>query len=188
MKTPARRSVLRSLLSVFLVANLPSVSRAGVGRCAHCGCNPNRCRKVCRLVREDRKITTTCWGVKCEDVCIPNPSTPECKHCETVCGCGPNDTGVDSQPKRLVWTSWLPGSGAEIITKRKLMKKTVTKTVPSFKWVVEDACPQCIAALAPTEVPPGIAILPAPQVEGVQVLVSLVSVAEEPGAKRINDK
>lgn len=170
MKTPARRSVLRSLLSLLLAANLPSVSRAGVGSCAHCGCSSSRCKKVCRLVREDRKITTTCWGMKCEDVCIPNPSTPECKHCETVCGCRPDEKDIITQPKKRVWTTWIPGAGGEIVTKRKLMKKTVTKSVPSFKWVVEDACPQCLAAIEPATVPAGITIPPAPRIEGVEVL------------------
>jgi hypothetical protein len=114
--------------------------------------------------------------MKCEDACIPNPSTPECRHCETVCNCGPDEKGICTRPKKLVWTSWIPGSGAEIITKRKLMKKTETKTVPSFKWVVEDACPQCIAALEPTPVPQGTKIPPAPQVDGAQFLVSHASV------------
>jgi hypothetical protein len=36
----------------------------------------------------------------------------------------------------------MPGS-AKVHTKKKLMKKTVTKKVPSHKWVVEDLCDNC---------------------------------------------
>lgn len=67
--------------------------------------------------------------------------------------------------------SWIPGCDPEIVTKRKLMKKTITKTVPSFKWVVEDACPQCIAAINPVIVPKGTKLPTAPEVDGALLLV-----------------
>jgi hypothetical protein len=172
MKTSTRRMVLRSLLAASLSAGLPAVVMAGAGCCAHCGRSPIQCQKICRLKKEDRKITTTCWGMECEDFCVPGPSTPDCQQYEMVCAKGPEDKKICAQPKRLVWTSWIPGCDAEIFTKRKLMKKTVTKTVPSFKWVVEDACPQCIAAIEPVAVPKGVKIPPAPQIDGARILVS----------------
>lgn len=43
------------------------------------------------------------------------------------------------------------------------MKKTVTKTVPSFKWVVEDLCADCEAKTQDAVVPPGIAVPPPPK-------------------------
>ncbi len=172
MQIQTRRMVLRSLIAASVYAGLPAVARASEGCCSHCGCSSNRCRKVCRLVSEDRKITTTCWGMECEDFCVPGPSTPECKHCEMVCKNGPDDKQVCGQPKRLVWTSWRPGCGQEIHTKRKLMKKTVTKKVPSFKWVVEDLCVECTAKCEPISVPTGIKIPSPPNVVGTQVLVS----------------
>ena len=164
---------LRSLLAASVAAaGLPTAAMAGGGCCAHCGCGASRCRRICRLVREDRKITAICWGMECEDVCVNGPSTPDCKHCEVVCANGPGDQDICVNPKKLVWTSWIPGCGPDIFTKRKLMKKTVTKTVPSFKWVVEDACPQCIATLEPVSVPAGIEI-PAPRkVDGAMVIAS----------------
>jgi hypothetical protein len=51
-----------------------------------------------------------------------------------------------------------------------LMKKTVTKTVPGYKWVVEDLCPSCQAKCAQLTVPPATEVPPAPQLAGVPVL------------------
>jgi hypothetical protein len=113
-------------------------------RCARCG-GSGPCRKVCRLVVEEKSISDTCWGCKCEDYCLPGPSSPGCKHCEMVCGtCDTcRDTNaVHAQSKPFVWTHWIPGT-AKIYTKKKLMKKTVTMKVPSHKWVVEDLCAEC---------------------------------------------
>ena len=178
MQTQTRRMVLRSLLATSVASiyvGFPNEAIAGEGCCSHCGCVSNRCRKICRLVHEDRKITTVCWGMKSEDFCIPGPSTPDCKHCETVCSNGPDDQHTCFKPKRLVWTSWIPGCGTEISTKRKLMKKTVTTTVPSFKWVVEDSCPECMAEIKPIVIPAGTTVPPAPHVEGAVVVASKVT-------------
>ena len=172
MKSPSRRMVLRTLNAALITFGFPAIATAGDGCCAHCGCGANRCRKVFRLEKADRKITTTCWGMECEDFCVPGPSTPEYKQCETVCQNGPDDGNICHKPKKLVWISWIPGCDAEIFTKRKLMKKTVTTTVPSFKWVVEDACPQCVAKLQPLVIPPGTQIPAPPIVDGAVIVAS----------------
>lgn len=178
MQPQTRRTALRS----FLVASVattycgfPTKAIAGEGCCSHCGCRANRCRKICRLVQADRKITTTCWGMQCEDFCVPGPSTPDCRHCETVCSKEPDDKQICVKPKRLVWTSWIPGCGQEMFTKRKLMKKTVTTTVPSFKWVVENACPECMASLELILVPAGTTVPPVPQIDGAVIVASKTS-------------
>jgi len=173
MKSSSRRQFLGSMIAAAFAPVLATVGNAADRCCAHCGCSASRCRKVCRLVREDKKITTTCWGMQCEEICVPQPSTPECKHCETVCPKTPEDKNICAQPKKIVWTSWIPGCGADVFTKRKLMKKTVTKTVPSFKWVVEDACQQCISAIEPVTVPEGMAVPDAPEVEGAYVVAAI---------------
>jgi hypothetical protein len=111
--------------------------------------------------------------MQCEDICVPEPSTPNCKHSHTVCPKSPEDKDICAQPKKIVWISWIPGCGGEIVTKRKLMKKTVTTTVPSFKWVVEDMCPACTAQLEPVTVPAGTPIPAAPKSEGA-VIVAVV--------------
>ena len=169
MRIQTRRMLVRSFMAAGICAAFPGMALAGHGGCRHCGCNANRCRKVCRLVQVDRKITTTVWGMECENFCVPGPSTPDCKQCDMVGGTVPGDK-VCSKPKRIVWTSWIPGCGQEIHTKRKLMKKTVTKTVSSYKWVVEDLCSECTASVEPTVVPPGIKIPSAPQVNGARII------------------
>jgi hypothetical protein len=173
MKSSSRRLFLGSMITAAFAPVLSNVGNAADRCCAHCGCSANRCRKVCRLVREDKKITTTCWGMQCEEFCVPGPSTPDCKHCETVCPKTPEDKNICAQPKKLVWISWIPGCSADVVTKRKLMKKTVTKTVPSFKWVIENACQQCITAIEPVTVPEGMTVPDAPEVEGAYVVAAI---------------
>jgi hypothetical protein len=121
------------------------------GCCAHCACHTS-CQKVCRLICEEKKVEVLCWGCKCEDFCVARHSTPGCEHCETVCGdCGNGDAKAPhSEPKRFIWFDWIP-HGAQMYTRKKLMRKTETVTVPSYKWVVEDMCPECTAKLEATD-------------------------------------
>jgi hypothetical protein len=51
-----------------------------------------------------------------------------------------------AEPKGFVWYDWFPG-GAKIYTRTKLMRKTEKVTVPSYKWVIEDLCPECTTKL-----------------------------------------
>ena len=142
--------MVRSIQTVLCVSILyhlmfASHTLANDRCCAHCGCH-QRITKVCRLVREEKKITGTCWGVAEEAFCVNGPSCEGCHHCETICRKDRSDKAdakVCSKTKALTWTNWIPQSNASILTKKKLMKKTVTKSVPSFRWVVEDLCDQC---------------------------------------------
>jgi hypothetical protein len=59
---------------------------------------------------------------------------------------------------------WGPGGEGRIYTRTKLMKKTVTRKVPGYKWVVEDLCPSCVAALEAPAIPEGVAPPPVPPV------------------------
>jgi hypothetical protein len=160
---------------------LPAAS-GGDGHCNCCGCNAP-CQKVCRLVKEEKKVEIVCWGCKCEDFCIPAPSTPLCKHCEMVCG--EEDVGGGKgapcvQPKPFVWMEWLPGCGAQIHTKKKLMKKVVTKKILSFKWVVEDLCPQCEQKVAAAEFEPDHAIPLPPPVDAKILVGNRASIGDLP--------
>lgn len=114
---------------------------AGRCFCALCGCEP--CEKVCKLVREEKKVTVTCLGFKDEDFCVGGCSECVAQHCEMVCeeNCDPEK--ICSQPKRRVWYEWEPKNPPTIYTKRKLMRKTITKKIPTFKWVVVDLCEEC---------------------------------------------
>lgn len=136
-----RNLILASLSFVTLAGLLSNATvLAGDGCCAGCG---RQCdvAKVCRRVEDRKKITVTCWGLAEEDFCVPGPSIPECEHSEDVCetdGCC-----LHGCARSLVWIDWLPSDRASLFTRRKLRKKTVTKTVPAYKWVVEDRCASC---------------------------------------------
>jgi hypothetical protein len=144
----SRKNLLAVVLTTSLVVVNVAATCLAVGHkcCGHCGCEAE-CRKVCQLVCEEKKVEVICWGCQCEDFCLPGPGTPGCTHCEQVCAdCnGPCDcTKPHAEPKRFLWTSWLPSCG-ELHTKKKLMKKVVTKKVPTYKYVVEDLCATCAA-------------------------------------------
>jgi hypothetical protein len=78
----------------------------------------------------EKEITKVCWGYRCEQVCIPGPSS----FCGAVrhrddCGC---------------WTCWLwKPTCAEVITRRVPVKKEVRWKVPAVEWTVEERCCQC---------------------------------------------
>jgi len=104
---------------VLVATRLP----AGERGCARCGCNQD-CQQVCRLVQEDKKVEVGCWGCKYEDFCLPGPSQPGCKHCDTVCADCPlqgADPTISSQAKEFSWKDWIPGY-ASVHTRVKLMK------------------------------------------------------------------
>jgi hypothetical protein len=97
------------------------------------------------LVCEDKKVDVICWGALCEEFCIPCHGRKGCEHCEMVCGeCDCDPETPTSKPKRFIWSDWMP-TRATMFTRTKLMKKTITKEVPTYKWVVEDLCPHCEA-------------------------------------------
>ena len=51
------------------------------------------------------------------------------------------------------------------------MRGATTKKVPSFKWVVEDLCPECTAKCEAAQLAPGLEIPPPPLVaENVRIL------------------
>lgn len=140
------------LASWLTVAGLVSITAAAVEAgqhfCRQCGCAAE-CRKVCRLKCEDKKVEVICWGSKEEDFCVGLPSRPGCEHCESVCQDDKDaEEGVCACAKPFVWTEWIPGCGAKMFTRQKLMKKTITKKVPTYKWVVEDLCADCETAAA----------------------------------------
>jgi hypothetical protein len=104
--------------------------------------------------------------MKCEDFCSQGKSCRGCKNCEEVCQSAEKDgSGPCIAPQTFVWYDWIPGCSKGIYTKKKLMKKTVTKTVPSFKWVVEDLCAECEAKTQDALVPPGVNVPSSPKLD-----------------------
>jgi hypothetical protein len=52
-------------------------------------------------------------------------------------------------------------------TRTKLMKKTITKTVPTYKWVVEELCPHCQSRCEYASVTPDVALPPVPEEDAI---------------------
>jgi hypothetical protein len=155
-----RVCLLRFCIAWGLTLALAAAVGADESKCAHCG-DESGCQRVCRLMSEDRKVTTTCWGYQCEEFCVPGPSKRGCQHCEKVCGeCQDADSKVHVKAHRLVWSDWNPACFANRFTKAKLMKKTESKKVQGYKWVVEDICSACVSRCAMMEPPADSAEIP----------------------------
>jgi hypothetical protein len=140
-----------SLALLLSIAALANHAQAGIC-CSRCGC-PDNCCKVCRPVPDVKEVKEVCWDVKCEDFCVPGPS----------CCCGK----VEKHDDCGCWSYkiWKPNCG-HVRTRKLLVKKEVTRKVPTTKWVVEDVCAHCksecdvelpadgVAPAAPAEQPP----------------------------------
>lgn len=138
-------ALLLQVLTSLAISSL--AAHDGAKNCLHCQ-RHSACTKVCRLVCEEKKVEVTLWGCETEEFCVPGPSSPGGEHCESVDS--KSEKGLNqkvcSQPKKFVWTAWTAGC-AKVFTKKKLMKRTTTKTIPSYKWVVEDVCEKCQSQL-----------------------------------------
>lgn len=162
-----RRRFLSLAVAGFIVVRGATPPASAAGRfCAGCR-GRHSCMRVCRLVREEKKVEVVCWGWACEDFCIPPPSRPGRRHCETVCDeyVGGDPAPPHAKARKFTWTDWIPGCATRLNTKNKLMKKVVTKKVPSFRWEVEDLCPACERRCVGAAVYPG-EQLPAAPVDG----------------------
>jgi hypothetical protein len=168
MKYQSGRMLLWSLLMLAAVTNTIGPIHAQDACCCHCR-GTDGCHKVCRLVCETKKVTVVCWGMQTEDFCVPGPSSVCMRHVECVCGDDTDPKAPCTKPKKFPWTEWIPASNAKIYTKNKLMKRTITKTIPSFKWVVEDLCENCEAQVPIVQVPPGVEV-PLPPVTNAKII------------------
>lgn len=134
--------------------------------CAHCGCSSN-CTKVCRVICETKKVTKPDYDCECEEFCVPGKS----ERCVTYdeCGC-----------RKVIYT---PTCG-EVYTRTKLIKRTKTEEVTSYRWVVEDLCSSCAARCAPVEPgAPRVAPLVAQQSAGSAVQMVGHAAPAAPSAK-----
>ncbi|MBI2824555.1 MAG: hypothetical protein HYX69_07715 [Planctomycetia bacterium] len=99
--------------------------------CQGCGCRPCT-KKVCRLVCETKEVTKKVYSCKCEDFCIPGRSICCKKPCDCHGLCGLFCDHYTYKPTcGCVRTRVVP-----VITNE-------TKTVPSYKCVVEEVCTRC---------------------------------------------
>lgn len=119
------------LLLAAMLLPLACVTRAEAGRvfCRHCGCWQN-CKKVCHVKCETKKETKTEYVCECEDFCVPGPS----KKCGVKI-----ERDCLGRHRTIIWQPRC----ARVHTKKKLVKKEVTKEVPDYKWEVEEYCCVC---------------------------------------------
>jgi hypothetical protein len=91
------------------------------------------------------------------------------------CGCGgkgcvchmSTSENLVGPSKYFVWFNWTPGCATTRCVKR-LVRRTVTKEVPSYEWVIQDLCKGCsdkADQVDPGVIAPGSAVPPPPPVE-----------------------
>ena len=102
---------------------VPDYAADGVGKMAYGG--------------KMKKVKKTSWVVKCEEFC---PSLPGCGHgCKSSCG-GSCDTGCDSDccgdPCASLKKPMVPPKCGKVRCRKKLVKKTITCEIPSYKCIV----------------------------------------------------
>lgn len=130
-------------------------------RCQQCGLREGA--TVCRLVREEKKVTVTCWGMLEEEFCLPGPSQRGCQHADQICTECAEPQEVSSRPRLFVWSEWQPWGRPEVLTRRKLMKRTETRTIPSYHWELQELCEPCQVGLQPLQVSAESVIPPLPK-------------------------
>jgi hypothetical protein len=110
------------------------------GSCPTCG-------KVCKLVCETKKLTSTCYGSDSKDICIPDPSRRGCKHCAACYGKDAAACDCNSCPPKceFCWRDWFACGCAQPRTVRVLTKYQAEKEICWYHWEVVDAsCCDCV--------------------------------------------
>ncbi len=126
--------------------------------CQHCGCQ-GPCHKVCHVVCETKEVKETIYGCRCEDFCLPGKS---CK-CGEECECDPCksqwswfDFMTGNHDGTTCHAVWQPSCSGDVRTRTKLIKYTVIKRVPSYRWVVEYCCDKCCQEFNQEQLPEGV--------------------------------
>ena len=105
-------------------------------------CRRPACGKVCKLVCGPATLVAVGYGCECREICVPGPSRPGCKHCETRCCCDNEIKGC--RPKiEFCWYDWFACGCAQPRTIRVLTKYQAVKEVPFYHWEVVDGCDDC---------------------------------------------
>jgi hypothetical protein len=100
------------------------------------------CGKVCKLVCDTTTLVAVGYGCECTQICIPGPSQPGCKHCETRCCC--DDELQGCRPKiEFCWFDWCACGCARPRTVKVLTKYQAEKEICSYHWEVVDGCNCC---------------------------------------------
>ncbi|MBI3840087.1 MAG: hypothetical protein HY288_19360 [Planctomycetia bacterium] len=119
--------MIRIVCCALVLVACRTVAASAGDCCDRCGCE-SACRKVCRAVRETKKVPKVTYSCQCEDFCVPGPSD----HSVVCDECG---------NKKHVYTQ----TCAHMRTRKKLVKHETVEEVPSHKWIVETVCDACAA-------------------------------------------
>lgn len=120
---------LFAILAATTIAGFCLAGEEGGSQCDRCGCRC-ACQRICRPVCEMKETTKVTYECRCEDICVPGPSTRVRK----ACTCGRCDS--------CRHVAWEPGCGT--VKTRKVLEKKVEKvSKPTYKWVVEYVCSNC---------------------------------------------
>jgi hypothetical protein len=132
-------------------------------------CGRPACGKICQLKCETKKLTSTCYGCECKDICLPGPSQRGCKHCMKCCGecedggpgccstcnncgaCGCCPSCQSEPPKcKFCWYDWFACGCAAPRTVKVLTKYEAKHEICWYHWEVVDAacCDGCEEPLA----------------------------------------
>jgi hypothetical protein len=146
------RHAVLVIVGGWAIRCLPGGIAAAAGH--HFAYVPPACGKVCQLVCETKKLSAVCYACECEEICLPGPSRPGCKHCascglEPSCGeCGRAGTGCDGhRPEcEFCWRDWFACGCARPRTVKVLTKYEAEREIGWYHWeVVDAACGGCVA-------------------------------------------
>jgi hypothetical protein len=112
------------------------------GCCNNGGCD-NGCCKVCKLVKVEKEVKATCYGVKCKGISVPGCGSGctdvACVHCggkgcKSCCGCD------HSAHCKVRFPVGKPGCSAKVKTVRHLVKYETKKKICTYEWKVVSSC------------------------------------------------
>ena len=166
------RILVLSLAASLLVATAATAGECGLSpaACGAVGCETGKCSHdctqcprcgsdmVCKLVCGTKEIKKTVWNVKCEPICLANPSCglracdcgdSACGGCEAGCStqpsCGDGSCGKCKNccdPCAVENAKhYNPPKCGKVRVKKTLEKKEAVCKVPSYKCV--PTCPNC---------------------------------------------
>jgi len=147
---PTKALMLGTIL--FFVQNR---SLSVAGELIYGCCSRPACGKVCKLICDTTTLSAACYACECEDICVPGPSRPGCKHRAACCQasttadgenagdcCGEGCASCREQGPQceFCWRDWIACGCARPRTVKVLTKYAAEKEIRWYHWEVVDAC------------------------------------------------
>jgi len=124
-----------------------AVVLGGPHHCARCGCQAACRRYVCNVVCDVKKVTKTCWAVKCEPHCPLRPGCGAFLPQRTCGSCAPEACTPDCGGQQCGCVSCqrceVPPRCGHVRIRKRLMKKEITVEVPVYRCEVKYLCDEC---------------------------------------------